>query len=204
MEMIFSTLPIAMQWIIQNGYLLMFVVMLIEGPVITAAGAFGAALGFFNIWTVLMLSLLGNIIPDILYYAIGFWGREQFIDKYGHYFGLNKNKIKNLEDMFEKYAVKSLFVIKLVPLFATPGLVAAGLIKMDIKKYIKWILIITIPSSLFYLIIGYYFGATYNSIVHYLRIGGYLILFFVIIFVVIMYFERKLSERIAEKMKKYN
>jgi membrane protein DedA with SNARE-associated domain len=200
--MIFSTLQVAVQWIIQNGYLLMFLIMLAEGPVVTAAGAFVAALGFFNIWVVLVLSLLGNLIPDILYYAMGFWGREQFIDKYGHYFGLDKDKIKHLENMIEKHAVKSLIVIKLVPLLATPGLIVAGLTKMDIKKYIKWSLIITIPSSLFYLIIGYYFGAAYDTIARYLRIGGYLALFFVIIFAAIIYLERKLSRRFAEEMER--
>lgn len=200
--MIFSTLQVAAQWVIQNGYLLMFAVMLVEGPVITAAGAFVAALGFFNIWIVLILSLLGNLIPDILYYAMGFWGREQFLDKYGHYFGLDKDKIKYLEGMIEKHAVKSLVVIKLVPLLATPGLIVAGLTKMDIRKYIKWSLIITIPSSLFYLIVGYYFGAAYDNIARYLRIGGYLILIFILVFAVIIYFERKFSGRLAEEMEK--
>lgn len=200
--MIFSILQGAVDWVVQNGYLLMFIIMLVEGPAATAAGAFGAALGFFNIWVVLALSLFGNIIPDFLYYAIGFWGREKFIDKYGHYFRLNKDKIKKLEDMFERHTVKALVIIKLVPLLATPGLIVAGLTKMDFKKYIKWSLTITVLASSFYLIIGYYFGTAYNTIVRYIRIGGYLILFFIIIFAAIVYLERKFSQKIAEKMQK--
>ncbi len=200
--MFFSTLQVAAQWVIQNGYLLMFLVMLIEGPVITAAGAFVAALGFFNIWIVLILSLLGNIIPDIAYYMVGFWGREQFVDRYGHYFNLDKKKMEHLEEMFDKHAVKSLVIIKLVPLLATPGLIVAGLTRIDIKKYMKWSLIITVPSSLFYLILGYYFGAAYDAVAHYLRIGGYLILFLIIILAAIVYLERKVSRKLAEEMER--
>jgi membrane protein DedA with SNARE-associated domain len=198
--MIFSTLPVAVQWVIQNGYLLMFVVMLVEGPVITAAGAFVAALGFFNIWVVLVLSILGNFIPDLLYYALGRWGRETFMDKYGHYFGLNKDKIKRIEGMIDKHSLRSLVIIKLIPLLATPGLIVAGLTKMNFRKYVRWSLIITVPTSLFYLIIGYYFGAAYDTIARYLRIGGFLILIFVAVFALIVYLENKFSDRIVEKM----
>ncbi len=198
--MLFSTLQVAVEWIVQNGYTLMFLVMLVEGPVVTAAGAFVAALGVFNIWIVLILSILGNLVPDFLLYIIGYWGREQFFDKYGYYFGLDRDKIKRFETMLNKHAVKSLFVIKLVPLLATPGLIVAGITKMELKKYIKWSLIITIPSSLFYLIIGYYFGAAYDTIAHDIRIGGYFLIGFIILFIVAMRFWKKISKKVAEIM----
>ncbi len=198
--MFFSTLWPAAQWAIQNGYTLMFLVMLAEGPVITAAGAFAAALGYFNVWIVLLLSILGNFIPDILYYAIGFWGRERFVDRYGGYLGLDSKRLKHLEEMIEKHAVKSLVLIKLIPLLATPGLIVAGLMKMNVKKYLTWSLIIIVPSSLFYLVVGYYFGAAYSTIEHYIRMGGYLILFFLAVFFTLMYFERRFYDKIAKRL----
>lgn len=200
--MVLSILQPAVLWVIKNGYLLMFVLMLIEGPVITAAGAFAAALGFFSVWVVFVLSILGNIIPDIIYYFLGYWGRERFVDKYGRYFGLSKKNIDYVESLMKKHSVKTLVLIKTFPLMATPGLIAVGIMRMDLKKYIKWCTIITIPSSLLYLVIGYYFGTAYHYMVRYIQIGEYLFLFFVLVFIFAKYFAKKILEGFYEKWTK--
>jgi membrane protein DedA with SNARE-associated domain len=186
-------------WIVGQSYTLLFIAMLIEGPVVTAAGAFAAALGALDIWAVFILSILGNLIPDVAYYAVGFWGREKFVDKYGHYIGLTKEKIEKAEKAIHKHAGKSLIAIKLIPLLATPGLVAAGIAKMDIKKFSFWCIIITIPSSLVYLAIGYYFGAAYDRLVHYLNIGGYIIAAAIAIVLLALYFQRRFTEKFAKE-----
>ncbi len=201
--MLFSGFQGAVGWIASGGgYSLMFIGMLIEGPVITAAGAFLAALGYFNLWAVFGLSILGNLIPDAAYYALGYWGREQFIDKYGRYFGLTGRKVKSIEAMIHKNAVKSLIAIKLIPLLATPGLVVAGASRMPLKKYVLWSIIVTLPSSLFYLILGYYFGAAYDRVNHYLNIGAYLTVIIILIVLLVLYFEKKVSRRIGESIEK--
>ena len=122
------------------------------------AAAFAAALGYLNVWIVLILSVLANLIPDAICYAIGYWGRQKFIDRYGHYIGITPEKILIVEKLLSEHSKKALFAIKLIPLLATPGLIVAGITKMDIKKYAFWCTVITIPSSLLYLILGYYFG----------------------------------------------
>lgn len=199
--MLFSGFQGAVGWIAAGGgYSLMFIAMIIEGPVITAAGAFLAALGYFNLWAVFGLSLLGNLVPDAIYYALGYWGREKFIDKYGRYFGLTKQKIKAVEAMIHKNTGKSLIAIKLIPLLATPGLIVAGASRMKLDKYALWSVAITIGSSLFYLILGFYFGAIYDRVQHYLNIG-YLIAAIIILFAAIIYFQRKVSSKIGEKIR---
>jgi membrane protein DedA with SNARE-associated domain len=187
-------------WILQQGYTLMFVLMFIEGPVVTAAAAFAVALGYFNIWVVLILSVLANLIPDALYYAMGYWGRHTFIDKYGQYFGLTKQRVATAEKLAAEHSVKSLFAIKMIPFLATPGLIVIGASKMDIKKYVLWSLIITIPSSLIYLLLGFYFGAAYGTIDHYLHLGYYLVGAVIVVLIAVVYFQRKLTEKIAIKI----
>src|SRR5437868_9392115 len=88
-------------WVVSNGYVLLFIGMLVEGPVVTAAAAFAAALGFLDIWLVLLFSIIGNLFPDVIYYLIGYWGRERFVDKYGHYFQLTKDRVAKLEKMIQ-------------------------------------------------------------------------------------------------------
>lgn len=188
------------QWMLQHGYPLLFIVMLIEGPVATAAGAFVAALHYFNIWIVLLLSVLANLIPDLVYYTIGYWGREAFVNKYGHYLGITPERIVSTEKLAEKHSGKSLFLIKMIPFLATPGLILVGATRMNIKKYTLWSLFIIIPSSLLYLILGYYFGAAYATIDHYLHVGEYVIIAAIIIIILIAYFQRKYFSDIAKKI----
>ncbi|HEY5220714.1 MAG TPA: DedA family protein [Candidatus Paceibacterota bacterium] len=188
------------QWVLHHGYPLLFIVMLIEGPVITAAGAFAAALHYMNVWTVLLLSVLANLIPDLVYYAIGYWGRASFINKYGHYIGITPERIATTEKLAEQHSGKSIFMIKMLPLLATPGLILVGATRMDVKKYAFWSLVVTVPTSLLYLIIGYYFGAAYNTIQHYLNLGIYVALAAVAVIILIAYFQRKYFAGLKKKI----
>jgi membrane protein DedA with SNARE-associated domain len=153
-----------------------------------------------NIWIVLSLSILANFIPDLVYYAIGYWGRGKFLDKYGHYLGITPERIASTEKLAATHSGKSLFMIKMVPLLATPGLILVGATKMDIKKYAFWSIVIIIPSSLLYLVIGYYFGAAYNTIEHYLNLGIYVAIAAAVIVITIAYFQRRYFSRLEKKI----
>ncbi len=189
-------------WVAGNGYTLLFIAMLIEGPVVTAAAALAAALGVFDIYVVLILSILGNLVPDAIYYALGYWGRQKFIEKYGHYFRLTKEKVERTEKMIENHAGKSLIAIKLIPFLATPGLIMAGISRMNLRKYIIWSIAITVPSSLLYLLVGYYSGAAYTKFVHYLNVGGYIIAGAIVLFVAIGYLQKKFGEDFEKRIER--
>lgn len=187
------------EWIFQHGYPLIFLLMVVEGPFVTAAAAFASALHYTSIWIILVLSLLGNLLPDLVYYAIGYWGRETIIDKYGHYFGVTKARMEMVEKLAKDHSGKSLFTIKMVPLLATPGLIATGASRMNLRLYTFWCLIITIPSTLLYLLIGYYFGAAYVTIDRYLHIGIYLIVAIALIVFGVIYARRKYIRKAPQK-----
>ncbi len=189
-------------WVIAQGYVLFFIFMFVEGPVATAAGGFAAALGYFNVWIVLILSVIANLIPDILYYAMGYWGRRAFLEKYGHYIGVTKERMARAEHLAREHSGKSLIAIKTIPFLATPGLIIAGATRMDIKKYAFWCIVIIIPTSLLYLVLGYYFGAAYDRIEHYLHLGVYVIAVAIAIVLAVMYLERKYSEELVEESQK--
>ena len=87
----------------------------------------------------------------------------------------------------------------MIPFLATPGLIIVGASKMDLRKYILWSIAITIPSSLIYLLLGYYFGAAYTTIDHYLHLGYYLAIAVAIVLIAIIYFQRKFVENFARK-----
>lgn len=197
-----QVLGLVLGWVSSQGYLLLFVGMLLEGPIVTAGGSFAAALGVFNPWLVVVLSILGNLIPDAIYYSIGYFGRERVVDKYGHYLKITKERVRRLEELYHKHAGKTLLAVKLLPLLPVPGLIIAGVVKMPVKRFVLWSLVVTIPSSGIYFLIGYYFGAAYVKILRYVDYGGYLLLALLAVSLLVVYLTTKISRKIGEKIEK--
>lgn len=181
-------------------YLLMFLSMIIAGPVITAAGAFAAGLGYLNIWLVFLVSIVGNLVPDAIYYLIGYWGRRELVDKYGRYLRITPKHMEKLEGLYHKHIGKTMTIVKLAPVLATPGLIVAGIARIPLKKFVIWSFIVTVPSSLFYLLIGYYSGAAYQKVIHYANYGGYIIAAAIGIFILISYLQRKYDKKLEAKL----
>ena len=77
-----------LDWLIRYGYLLMLLVMLVEGPAITDSASLGAALGHFNVFIVFILSFFANFLPDVLDYSLGRWSSQWAPDKFGSRIGL--------------------------------------------------------------------------------------------------------------------
>ncbi len=192
----------AFNWLVAHGYPLMFVLMLVEGPVITAAGAFAAKLGYFRLSIVFSISIAGNLLPDILYYALGYWGRAKFVDRFGKYFKLDRGKIIKLESLMRDHAGKTLLVVKLLPFMAVPGLMVAGLTRMPLRKYITLSLAIILPTSLLFLLIGYYTGEAYDGLVARINNALYLLAGVMVVFIIISYTWKKASAKIARKIEK--
>ena len=139
------------------------IAMLIEGPTITTVAAFAARLGYFNIWLVFLISILGNFIPDVAYYALGRWGRRS-IDRHPAFFaklGISERMMAKAEKLLRSHPFMTLLISKLVPILGLSGLTAAGAVKMPLKEYSFWSLAIILVTSGTFLGIGYYLGEAY-------------------------------------------
>lgn len=95
---------------LSSGYFIAFAVI-IGGPIFIFGPAVIAALGY-NIYLIFLLSLLGEITVDILFYFIGYYGRLEMVKKYGRYFRLTPKRIANLGALILKYPWRSLLIIK--------------------------------------------------------------------------------------------
>ncbi|MEK7110420.1 MAG: VTT domain-containing protein, partial [Patescibacteria group bacterium] len=145
---------------------------------------------------------LGNLIPDIAYYAIGYWGRERMVGRYGHLVGLSPERLAYFERLFAAHAGKTLVAVKLLPFAATAGLIVAGVVRMPIRRYASLSLAIILPTSLLYLFIGYYFGAVYETLDRYIHFGGIGIVVAVLIFFGLVKLSQKISARLSAKIEK--
>ncbi len=194
----------ALSVIQSHGYWIMFFVMIIEGPVITAAAGFAASLGIFNFYVVLGLSLLGNIVGDAIYFFIGKIGRMTVIDRYFKKFGLKRDKIKKIESSLRKHPGKAIALIKIIPPLPTPGLVLAGAANMPMKKFFLYSFIVSFFYSLFFSILGFYIGVAFDSISKYTKFMGYSILGLIILIAIGWWLYKRISKKIYNKLEKNN
>ena len=197
-----ATFSGAFGWVIVHGYPLMFLAMLIEGPIVTAAASFGAAFGYFNIFIVFILSILGDVMADLIYYAIGYSGRIMVVQKFGRRFGLTEERIRKVEALLNSHPNKTLIALKLTPILPTPGLMIVGTSRMPLKKFITISSLVIFPKTIFFVLLGYYFGAAYSIVLRKFEKGELILGIIIVLILGIYYAAAKLSAYIARKVEK--
>lgn len=166
-------------------YLILFPIVVIEGPIATVIAGLAIALGTMNFFIAYIVITLGDVTGDVIYYAIGRWGREGFLEKWGKYLGIPPQKVVPLEKHFEKHGGKTLLIGKLAHGIGAVFLVAAGLVRMPLSKFITANFGATLIKSLLLLLAGYYFGTAVVKINSFLEffaafsIGAGIIIFIV-------------------------
>lgn len=182
------------------GYFAIFIAMVAEGPVVTTAAAFAAGTGLFNVFIILGLSILGDVSADILYFAVGYWGRTALIEKYGHYVGLTNKRVNKIQKLLHTHIWRTLLAIKLTPGLASAGLVAVGLSKMKPKKYAVMTSLITIPKCILFVALGYYSGRVHDIATKFFHVGFYAIPIALAIIFLISYIYQKFSSILGQRI----
>ena len=148
--------PIAM-------YIVLFVLMFLEGPIVTYFAAFAASLGYLNIWGVFTLAILGNQIPDVLLYILGKSLKKKSIEKFISFFGLTEKRMIWIETNIKKHSIKSILGFKVIPNLPIPGLVLSGFIKLPFKKFFWTTIILNVVLAIIYTTLGFYSGRVVSS-----------------------------------------
>ena len=177
------------------AYLIIFLIMILEGPLITMSAAFAASLGYTNIWIIFLLSFFADLVGDSLDYIIGYYGGRKVIKKYNHIFKIKKETLDKIELHFKKHLGKTLLIVKMTPL-AVPGLILAGVGKVPLRKYIKWCSIIILPRAIFFTGVGYFFGILINPIFKYYKITEFLIFSLVLLLFFVYWLTKKISRKL--------
>ncbi len=117
------------------SYMLVFTLVLIEGPATTLAAAALAGAGRLDLWGVFFAASAGNLTADGLWYLIGYAGRLDAVRKRLPGFTRFDARIRALEKRLQKDGVKLLVISKLsFGIAAIPVLIAAGLAKVSWRR----------------------------------------------------------------------
>lgn len=149
MHEIISTLQDLWQMVDQNGfhslgplsYVLIALLVATEGPVTTLIGAAGAAAGLLDIRFVFLATAIGNIVGDALWYSVGYASKADRLHKITGRFGLHQYHIEQLTDEMRCHATKAILVSKITFGLIIPTLVAAGLSRVPLRRWLPAVLV---------------------------------------------------------------
>ena len=194
------TLTALVPWIISHGYFLFFIACIIEGPIVTAAAGVTAALGYYNIIIIILISIAGDLVADTIYYCIGYYSRGLLIERYGHHFGATKERMEKIGKMVHKHFKKTMLIIKLSPIIPVPGLIAIGASKAPLRKFIQMSLLVTVPRSIFFALLGFYSGKTYIYLTDTITSSSYAAGGIILVVVIIYFVYKAINSQITKKV----
>jgi len=152
------------QFLSHYGYWIMLPLMIIEGPMVTLIAAIFAKLGAFNVWIVLLLSIVGDMIGDMILYALGYIFGLRFVKKFGKYLFINENLVLRMEKYFHQHGGVTIFIVKSTTGLSWATFITAGIVKMDFKKFIVNSFFGGIIWSSFLVAMGYFYGYLWKEI----------------------------------------
>jgi len=177
------------------GYPTMLVLMIVEGPIATILAAFAASLGFFNIYFVFILSMLGDVIGDIILYTIGYTGGAQALAKAEKILKIKPETVAKLEKLFLLHGKKTIFAVKSTTGLCWITFIAAGAVRMKFQEFLFGSISGGIVWSSFLVIMGYFFGYAFDKINDYIKYAGLIIFAAAAIFFTILTIYKKYQSR---------
>ena len=145
-ELIHSLSGLLTSFISTYGYVAVFLLMTAESALIPIPSeitmvfaGFLSGLGIMNIWMVIFLGALGNLVGSLLAFWLGRKMGEEWIRvairKWGKWILIHEKDFDKALVWFEKYGQGITFGSRLLPIVRTFISLPAGIAKMDGKKF---------------------------------------------------------------------
>jgi len=149
-----------------SKYLLVFILCIVEGPVVMITSGFLYKLGQFDILPLYVTLMAGDFVADIGWYAVGRYGAGPVVKRFGKFLNITPEIILKIEKRFKAYQNKILFISKITMGFgfALATLIVAGILRVDFKKYALLNAVGGFIWTAILLAVGYFFGNAYYAV----------------------------------------
>lgn len=178
------------------AYILLALLVAVEGPLATLAAAVTASTGFLNPILVFISASLGNLIADTLWYTLGYFGKIEWMLHYVGKFSIKENSLIRLQKDIHTHINKVLFIAKLTLGLVIPTLIAAGLARVPIKRWFATLAAAEFLWTGGLVLIGYYFGFMVQRVetnLRWISLGGIVVVLGLVIYL-IAYYRPKLEQ----------
>ena len=151
------------------GYLGIFLLMLVESaniPMPSEATMLFAGFkvddGDLTLLGITAAGVLGNVVGSWAGYAIGYWGREELLERH-HVFHVSPKAMARVEDWFDRYGPVTVFFTRMLPIVRTFISTPAGAAHMNFAKFTLYTAAGCIPWVLMLGFIGVQVGSNWEE-----------------------------------------
>jgi membrane protein DedA with SNARE-associated domain len=161
------------------GYWGVFIGMTLESACIPIPSEIIMPFSGFVVWQgntnmtligITLVGAFGNLIGSLIAYFVGFKGGRPLLEKYGKYLLITKSKLELADRWFYKYGGKAVLISRLLPIIRTFISLPAGIARMDLKKFMVYTFIGSLPWSFLLGYIGTKLGPNWGVIQGYFHI----------------------------------
>jgi membrane protein DedA with SNARE-associated domain len=157
-----------------TGYAGVFVSMVLESMVfplpseaVMPFAGFLVADAKFTFALVIAVSTLGSIVGSLISYAIGRYGGEPFIDRFGRYLLLNRDDLTATERFFGKFGDATIFFCRFIPVVRHLISIPAGTGRMNVVKFALYTVAGAGIWNAFLTVCGYYLRQHWSTVMRY-------------------------------------
>lgn len=180
-------MELALSLLLKYKYAVLLPLAILEGPIVSLVAGFLVSSGVLDPLLSFMILLFGDIIPDTIFYYIGYFGnktgRIRAYFSRMHFFAEHG---KIIEQLWMRHGLKTMFFGKLAYGFALPFLVSAGAIRLPFRKFISYAIPVTVFQYGIIMSVGYLLGSSYQMAQASIR-DTYLIMALAVIVIITAY-----------------
>jgi membrane-associated protein len=149
-------------------YMILFPLAIIEGPILAVIAGFLCLRGILNIWIVLPVIVLADMVSDSACFFIGRKGVPARLKNIIYWLGFNRERILRAKNFIEGHPKSFIPMAKITLGIGVLGIYLTGNSGVPYRRFIFICLITSICQYVIYLAIGFLFGTAYARINQYL------------------------------------
>ncbi len=198
---IIETLSNTAIYLIQTfGYWGVFIAMTLESACIPFPSEITMPFAGFVVWqgttnmTILGITLVAtvaNLFGSLIAYTVGSVGGRPLLEKYGKYILITHNKLDLADNWFEKYGYEAVLISRLLPIIRTFISLPAGIAHMDIKKFVIYTVIGSLPWCFALGYLGFLLGPQWELIRNYFHILDIIVGIGIVVFIIYLIYKYK-------------
>jgi membrane protein DedA with SNARE-associated domain len=145
--------------VIEYRYWILVPLSFIEGPVVAFVAGTLASAGYFNIYLLGLLFFIRDVGLDGVYYAMGFYGAStKLAQRLMKKLGITDDHLAEVGELWKHHPGKTMFLGKLSYGIASAFIVVAGVVKMPLRLFFGYGVLVVVTQYGTLLLLGYFFG----------------------------------------------
>ena len=119
-------------------------------PTMLFAG-FNVSEGNLSLFGIIVFGVVGDMLGASIAYAIGYWGREELVERHGNKLHISRQRLDRAHRWFERYGAPVILVSRCIPFARAAFPYAAGVARMG---YVRFLIFGTIGSIIWITALG--------------------------------------------------